>query len=84
VLSRASDAGDRAVSAVTEIAAKERINASYLSRDLRLTLLTRGIVKAILDGRQPSEMTLPMVMGPFPVDWEGQRHGRSAFLRAPA
>jgi hypothetical protein len=40
---------------------------------LRLTLLAPAIVEAILDGRQPEEVTLPVLMGPFPVEWERQR-----------
>ena len=60
-------------STVHEIAAAEKINASYVSRILRLTLLTPEIVEAILDGRQPEGMTLPTLMVPFPVEWERQR-----------
>ena len=62
-----------AVATVTEIAAKEKINASYVSRVLRLTLLAPDIVEAILDGRQAPEMTLPVSMAAFPVEWERQR-----------
>ena len=41
---------------VEEIAAAEKINASYVGRVLRLTLLAPDIVEAILDGRRPAEM----------------------------
>ena len=58
---------------VEEIAAAEKINASYVSRVLRLTLLAPDIVEAILDGRQPAETTLAVLMTPFPVAWVGQR-----------
>ncbi len=44
---------------IDEIAAAEKINDSYVSRVLRLTLLAPDIVEAILDGRQPEGMTLP-------------------------
>ena len=54
------------------IAAAERINDSYVSRLLRLTLLAPDIVEAILDGRQPDGMTLPTLMEPFPVEWGQQ------------
>ena len=47
------------VSTVGEIAAREKINKSYVSRVLRLTLLAPDVVEAILDGRQPEGMTLP-------------------------
>jgi hypothetical protein len=58
---------------LTELAEAEKINRSYLCRILRLTLLAPDIVEAILDGRQPEGMTLPGLMEPFPVDWEGHR-----------
>jgi hypothetical protein len=54
---------------VEEIATAEKINASYVGRVLRLTLLAPDIVEAILDGRQPAEMTLAVLMRPFAVGW---------------
>ena len=60
------------VATVAEIAVRERINASYVSRVLRLTLLAPEIVEAILDGRQGPEMTLPGLMRVFSVEWGGQ------------
>ena len=62
-----------AYSSVAELAAAERINASYLARVLRLTLLAPAIVEAVLDGRQPHAMTLDRLLKPFPVEWEEQR-----------
>ena len=55
-----------------EIAAAEKINPSYVSRLLRTTLLAPEIVEAILDGRQPADMTLSLLMQPFGVLWEEQ------------
>ena len=60
---------------INELAAAEKINSSYVSRVLRLTLLAPDIVEAILDGRQPEGMTLPALMEPFPVDWLEHRAG---------
>ena len=57
---------------INELAAAEKINSSYVSRVLRLTLLAPDIVDAILDGRQPEGMTLPGLMEPFPVEWKRQ------------
>ena len=54
---------------IDEIAAAEKINDLYVSRLLRLTLLAPDTVEAILDGRQPAGMTLPVLMGPFPAEW---------------
>ena len=58
---------------INELAAAEKINSSYVSRVLRLTLLAPDIVEAILDGRQPEGVTLPDLMKAFPVEWEMQR-----------
>ena len=58
---------------VKDLAAGERLNPSYASRVLRLTLLAPDIVEAILDGRQPEEMTLPRLMKPFSATWSAQR-----------
>jgi hypothetical protein len=58
---------------IDEIAKAEKINPSYVSRVLRMTLLAPEIVEAILDGRQEPEMTLEKVMEPLPVDWEDQK-----------
>jgi hypothetical protein len=58
---------------ITELAAAEKINASYVTRVLRLTLLAPDIVEAILDGRQTDNVTLPMLMQPFSVEWQVQR-----------
>ena len=68
------------VSTVDEIAAREEINKSYVSRVLRLTLLAPQIVEAILDGRQAPEMTLPVLMKAFPGEWAKQRAGHAASL----
>jgi hypothetical protein len=57
---------------IEELAAAEKINSSYVSRILRLTLLAPEIVEAILDGRQAAEMTLAALMKPFPVSWDEQ------------
>ena|GEM_PF-337738 len=58
---------------IDELAAAEKINSSYVSRLLRLTLLAPDMVEAILDGRQPASMTLPGLMEPSPVEW-GRQH----------
>ena len=62
---------DGSYSTIKELAAAEKINASYLCRVLRLTLLSPDVVEAILDGRQPEAMTLPAIMKGVVVEWEG-------------
>jgi hypothetical protein len=58
---------------MNELAAAEKINPSYVSRMLRLTLLAPEMVDAILDGRQPEGMTLPALLEAVPVGWREQR-----------
>ena len=61
---------------LNELAAAEKINSSYVSRLLRLTLLAPDIVESMLDGRQAQGMTLPGLMEPFPVEWARQERGQ--------
>ncbi|WP_102108836.1 hypothetical protein [Oceaniglobus roseus] len=58
---------------ITELAEREGIAPSYLTRVLRLTLLAPDIVEAILDGKQGPEATLARMQEPFPSVWESQR-----------
>ncbi|WP_198368792.1 hypothetical protein [Roseomonas rosulenta] len=57
---------------IKDLAAAEKINSSYVSRVLRLTLLAPDIVEAILDGRQPEGVTLPGLMERSPERWDEQ------------
>lgn len=58
---------------IEELGAAEKINSSYVSRVLRMTLLAPDIVEAILDGSQPHELTLAVLMKPLPHGWTEQR-----------
>lgn len=55
-----------------EPAGREGIAPSYMTQVLRMTLLAPDIVEAILDGAQEPEVTLALVLGPFPVEWATQ------------
>lgn len=57
---------------IADLAESEGIAPSYMTRVLRLTLLSPGIVMAILDGKQGPEVTLARLMEPCPLDWERQ------------
>jgi hypothetical protein len=57
---------------VAELAAAKKINPSYVSRVLRLTLLAPEMVEAILDGRRPKGVTLPWLLELFPLEWTRQ------------
>ena len=52
---------------IAELAEREGIAPSYMTRILRLTLLAPDIVEAIPDGKQGPEVTLVTVLEPFPV-----------------
>ncbi len=58
---------------IGELAEREGIAPSYMTRVLRLTLLAPDIVEAILDGKQVPEVTLARVLEPFPAAWNEQR-----------
>lgn len=57
---------------ISELAEREGITVSYLTRLLRMTLLAPDLVGAILDGRQGLEVTLARLMEPFPAEWADQ------------
>jgi hypothetical protein len=58
-----------------ELAKAEKINASYLSRILRLTLIAPDIIEAILSGNQPITLQLDDLLKPLPAAWS-QQHSK--------
>ena len=58
---------------IAELAERDGIAPSYLTRVLRVTLLAPDIVEAILGGRQRPEVTMARVLEPFLAEWEAQR-----------
>jgi len=62
-------------SSLGDLAKAERIDRSYLGKMLRLTLLAPDIVEAILDGRQPPDLSLPTLMESMSIVWTEQRFG---------
>jgi len=67
---RMLESGEFATTA--ELAEREGIAPSYMTRVLRLTLLAPEIVEAILEGRQPEGMTLKGLLRGVPVEWQLQ------------
>lgn len=59
---------------IAELAAREGIAPSYMTRILRLTQLEPGIIEAALDGRQSDAVTLARLMDPFPISWIEQKN----------
>lgn len=64
-------------STIDEIAKAERVNSSYVSRVLRLTLLCPQIVEGILDGRECPH--LQDLLNPFPALWHEQVIHQTAY-----
>ena len=63
----------RKFNSIDELAASEGINPSYVSRVMRIALLSPEIIEAILDGRHPAHLTMKDLLEPFPLDWAAQR-----------
>jgi hypothetical protein len=55
-----------------ELAKAEKVNDSYLSRILRLTLLSPAIIEAILSGRQAPGLELSDLLKSIPAEWAEQ------------
>jgi hypothetical protein len=58
---------------ISELAKVLKLDRSFVSHVLRLTLLAPDLVEAILDGRQSPTMQLQTLVRGFPVEWERQR-----------
>jgi hypothetical protein len=58
---------------IAEIAEAEKIDRSFVSRLLDLTLLAPDIQEAILEGRQAKGLQLDELTGAVPGAWEEQR-----------
>ena len=58
---------------ISDLAAAEKINHSYVRRLLRLTLLSPEIIEAILNGPLPRYIQLEDLLRPFPIEWAMQR-----------
>lgn len=62
-------------SSITDLAARERVDPSEVSRTITLAFLAHDIVCAILNGTQPPSLTLNALRRarPLTADWEYQR-----------
>jgi hypothetical protein len=62
-----------AFATVSELAAAENLNGSYVSHVLRLRLLAPDLIVAILHGRQPATMQLQPLVRSISDSWIDQR-----------
>ena len=60
-------------SSVAELARHLDIDNSYVARILKLTTLAPDIIEAILNGEEPSGLSLARLIRTFPLGWEQQR-----------
>ncbi len=67
---RMIDSGEFAT--IADLAEREGIAAPYLTRTMRLAQLAPDLVEAILDGRQPRDLTLEALRGQIPEEWSKQ------------
>ena len=60
---------------IYELAQRHGVNRTSISRLIPLAFLAPDIVEAILDGRQPTELTVSRLkqIGDLPVSWQEQR-----------
>jgi len=56
-----------------ELAKAEKVNDSYLSRVLRITLLAPELIEAIVAGQQPPILQVDDLMKPLPIQWQHQK-----------
>ena len=58
---------------ITDLARSLDVDNSYVVRILKLTTLAPNIIEAILNGEEPSGLSLTRLIRTFPMDWERQR-----------
>ena len=58
---------------LTELADRLKLNRSYVRRILYLALLAPDIVEAIVQGKEPSGLSLEKLTKEMPEGWEAQR-----------
>jgi hypothetical protein len=58
---------------ITEIASREALSFTYISRVLRLSMLAPDIVEEIIEGRQRQSLILADLLVEVPTDWAVQR-----------
>ena len=61
------------MSSLGELAGHINVDPAYISRLLRLTLLAPDVLDRILDGREPSGLSLAKLIKDMPAVWEQQR-----------
>jgi hypothetical protein len=65
----------RTVESITSLAKAEDVQRTYASRIIPLAFLAPDITEAILEGRQPIDLSLDRLLAamPLPFCWDAQR-----------
>lgn len=58
---------------MSALARKLGLDSSYVARILKLTTLAPDIIEAIINGDEPSGLSLAKLVKTFPENWEEQR-----------
>lgn len=61
------------VASISELAKRLKVDRAYVSRLLHLTLLAPDIIEDILNGKEPSGLSLARLHKPFGTGWNDQR-----------
>ncbi len=61
------------VKSISDLARDLDVDSSYVTRTLKLTTLAPDIIEAILNGEEPSGLSLSKLLKTFPLDWNEQR-----------
>jgi len=61
------------VTSISDLAKRLKVDHAYVSRLLHLTLLAPGIIEAILNGKEPSGLSLARLHKSFGTGWNDQR-----------
>lgn len=61
------------VKSIRELARNLDTDPSYVNRTIKLTTLAPDIIEAILNGEEPSGLSLTKLVKTFPINWDEQR-----------
>lgn len=65
------------------IATSAGVSERYVSQAVRCAFLAPDLVEAVLQGRQPAQLTLSQIMKDLPLDWNEQRRRFGLAAAAP-
>lgn len=61
------------MASISDLARRLEVDSSYIGRILRLTTLAPDIIESILQGQEPSGLSLAKLTKTLPEDWAEQR-----------